>query len=130
MQLMENPEINGVEYQQGALQGFELREYVLIKFNHRCVYADAKSPCDEVLNVNHLIPRSRGGPNRASNLVCACRKHNEEKGDMSLEEYWKLWWPRFLTDQSSGESALERRRRCQCDKVGALQSLESPRSAD
>jgi len=30
MQLMQNPEIEGVEYQQGELQGFELREYVLI----------------------------------------------------------------------------------------------------
>jgi len=88
--LMRNPTIEGVEYQQGELEGFELREYVLIKFNHRCVYADAKSPCDEVLNVDHLVPRSRGGSNRASNLVCACRKHNEEKGAMSLEEYSSL----------------------------------------
>src|SRR5215471_16898481 len=89
-QLMQNPTIEGVEYQQGELEGFELREYVLIKFNHRCVYADAKSPCDKILNVDHLVPRSRGGSNRASNLVCACRKHNEEKGNLSLEEYSKL----------------------------------------
>jgi hypothetical protein len=90
MQLMENPEIEGVEYQQGELRGFELREYVLIKFNHTCAYAGARSPCDQVLNVDHLIPRSRGGSNRASNLVCACRKHNEEKGSLSLEEYSTL----------------------------------------
>jgi 5-methylcytosine-specific restriction endonuclease McrA len=90
MQLMENPEIEGVEYQEGELQGFELREYVLIKFNHTCVYAGPASPCDEVLNVDHLIPRSRSGSNRVSNLVCACRKHNEEKSNLSLEEYSKL----------------------------------------
>ena len=29
MQTMQNPEISGVEYQQGTLHGFELREYVL-----------------------------------------------------------------------------------------------------
>ncbi len=86
-QLMQNHEIEGVEYQQGELQGFEMREYVLIKFNHRCVYAGAKSPCDEVLNVDHLVPRSRGGSNRLSNLVCACRKHNEEKSNLSLGEF-------------------------------------------
>src|SRR5215471_432811 len=34
-QWMQNPEISGLEYQQGELRGFELREYVLIKFNHR-----------------------------------------------------------------------------------------------
>ena len=89
-QLMQNPEIAGVEYQQGELQGFELREYVLIKFKHACVYAGPASPCDQILNVDHLIPRSRGGSNRASNLVCACRKHNEEKNNLSLEEYSNL----------------------------------------
>jgi len=107
MQLMQNPTIEGVEYQQGALQGFELREYVLIKFNHRCVYADAKSPCDEVLNVDHLIPRSRGGSNRASNLVCACRRHNEEKGAMSLEEYSKLRGVDFAPIKAQAKAPLK-----------------------
>jgi hypothetical protein len=35
LQLMQNPEISGVEYQQGELQGYEVREYLLNKFN-RC----------------------------------------------------------------------------------------------
>src|SRR5215468_9288246 len=69
MQLMQNPEINGVEYQQGELEGFELREYVLIKFNHKCAYAGDDSPCDEILNVDHVAPRSGGGSNRVSNLA-------------------------------------------------------------
>src|SRR5215468_11050680 len=69
-QLMENPEINGVEYQQGELQGFELREYVLIKFDHRCVYAGDDSPCDQVLNVDYVVSRSRGGSNR---LILLCQ---------------------------------------------------------
>ncbi len=89
MQLMENPEINGIEYQQGELAGFELREYVLVKFNHTCIYVGAGSPCDEILNVDHVIPQSKGGSNRVSNLVLSCRKHNEEKGNLSLEEYGK-----------------------------------------
>jgi 5-methylcytosine-specific restriction endonuclease McrA len=90
MQLMQNPEIEGVEYQQGELEGFELREYVLIKFNHKCAYSGDDSPCDEILNVDHVVPRSGGGSNRVSNLVCACRKHNEEKNNLSLEEYGRL----------------------------------------
>jgi hypothetical protein len=89
-QLMVNPEIGGVEYQQGELRGFELREYVLIKFSHRCVYAGADSPCDQALNLDHIVPRSRGGSNRVSNLACACHKHNEEKNNLSLEEYGRL----------------------------------------
>lgn len=86
-QLMENTEINGVEYQQGELRGFELREYVLLKFSHKCAYRGDDSACDQVLNIDHVIPRSRGGSNRVSNLVCACRKHNEEKNNLTLEEY-------------------------------------------
>ena len=89
-QIMQNPEIEGVEYQQGELAGFELREYVLIKFKYKCVYRGDNSECDQVLNVDHVVPRSRGGSNRASNLVCACRKHNEEKSNLSLEEYGRL----------------------------------------
>ena len=107
MQLMENPEIEGVEYQQGELQGFDLREYMLIKFNHRCVYADTKSPCGEVLNVDHLTPRSRGGSNRASNLVCACRKHNEEKGARSLEEYSNLRGVDFSPIKAQAKAPLK-----------------------
>ncbi len=90
IQLMENPNIEGVEYQHGELAGYELREYVLMKFNHECAYAGDDSPCDRVLNVDHIIPRSGGGSNRVSNLVCACRRHNEEKGNLSLEDYGRL----------------------------------------
>ncbi len=107
MQLMQKPTIEGIEYQQSDLQGFELREYVLIKFNHTCVYAGAKSPCDQVLNVDHLIPRSRGGSNRASNLVCACRKHNEEKDAMSLEEYSKLRGVDFSAIKAQAKAPLK-----------------------
>src|SRR5262244_1908001 len=64
MQLMENPEINGVEYQQGELAGYELREYLLLKFGHLCAYRRSNSPCDAHLEVEHIIPRSRGGSNR------------------------------------------------------------------
>src|SRR5262249_22198309 len=69
MQLIENPEIEGVEYQQGELAGYELREYLLLKFGHQCAYRRDESPCDEYLEAEHIIPRSRGGSNRVSNLA-------------------------------------------------------------
>jgi 5-methylcytosine-specific restriction endonuclease McrA len=87
MQLMENPEINGVEYQQGELAGYELKEYLLLKFGHLCAYRRDVSPCDTWLEAEHIIPRSRGGSNRASNLTIACHKHNQEKGDRTAAEY-------------------------------------------
>jgi 5-methylcytosine-specific restriction endonuclease McrA len=37
-QAMDTPDIAGVEYQQGQLAGYEVREYVLLKWNHQCAY--------------------------------------------------------------------------------------------
>lgn len=87
MQLMDNPEIEGVEYQQGELTGYELREYLLLKFGHLCAYRRDRSPCDAFFEVEHIVPRSRGGSNRVSNLTIACHKHNQEKGDRTAAEY-------------------------------------------
>src|SRR5690606_33472877 len=42
MQAMQNPEISGMEYQQGELAGYEVREYLLEKWNRKCAYCGAK----------------------------------------------------------------------------------------
>ena len=106
-QLMQNPEIEGVEYQQGELQGYETREYVLIKFGHRCAYAGEDSPCDQVLNLDHIVARARGGSNRVSNLTLSCRKHNEEKGNLSLEEYGRLRGKDFTHVKAQAKAPLK-----------------------
>lgn len=41
LQQMENPEISGVEYQQGELFGYEIREYLLNKSQRKCAYCNA-----------------------------------------------------------------------------------------
>jgi 5-methylcytosine-specific restriction endonuclease McrA len=81
MQAMDNPEISGVEYQQGTLQGYELREYLLEKWNRTCAYCGAK---DIPLQVEHIHPRANGGSNRASNLTLACEKCNIAKGTQDI----------------------------------------------
>ena len=37
-QALENPDIEGVEYQQGTLCGYEVREYLLEKWGRQCAY--------------------------------------------------------------------------------------------
>lgn len=37
----------------------------------------------------HVIPKSRGGSNRISNLVLSCRSCNQKKSNLTLEEYLK-----------------------------------------
>lgn len=85
-QQMENPEIRGVEYQQGTLAGYEVREYLLEKFNRRCVYCGAKNV---PLQIEHIHPRSAGGTNRVSNLALACEKCNRAKGNLPVEVFLK-----------------------------------------
>ena len=83
-QKMENPEISGVEYQHGELHGYEVREYLLEKFGRKCVYCGVEYV---PLEVEHIIPKARGGSNRVSNLTIACVKCNKKKGNQTAEEF-------------------------------------------
>jgi hypothetical protein len=83
-QLLQNPETSGVEYQQGTLAGFELREYVLEKMGRQCVYCRKTGV---PLELDHLLPRTRGGPTRASNLAPACHPCNQKKGTRTAAEF-------------------------------------------
>lgn len=101
MQLMENPNISGIEYQQGTLQGYEVREYLLQRHNHTCAYCDGLSK-DQILNIEHIIPRAKGGTNRINNLVIACRTCNEDKGAI----HPKIW----MEQCGKKKSALNKKR--------------------
>jgi hypothetical protein len=83
-QKMVNPEISGVEYQQGTLFGYELKEYLLEKWNWECVYCGAK---DKPLTVEHILAKTRGGSDRLSNLTIACKDCNLRKNNLSIEVF-------------------------------------------
>lgn len=92
MQKMMNPETTGLEYQQGELQGYEVKEYLLEKFNRTCAYCGTSHG---IMEVEHMQPKSRGGSNRISNLVLACFQCNRNKGSMTVQEYLKDDPPRL-----------------------------------
>ena len=54
--------------------------------NYTCAYCGSFNN----LTVDHLIPTSRGGTHTFDNLVCACRKCNEEKGNRTPQEWGRL----------------------------------------
>jgi 5-methylcytosine-specific restriction endonuclease McrA len=83
-QMLQNAEISGVLYQQGELAGYEVREYVLEKWHRTCAYCHAAGV---PLQVEHIVPRSRGGSNRVSNLTIACEPCNTAKSTMTAEEF-------------------------------------------
>ncbi len=86
LQKQENPEISGVEYQQGTLYGWEVREYLLAKFNRTCQYCGAT---DKPLEIDHIYPKSKGGSDRVSNLTLACHDCNQSKGNQDIKDFLK-----------------------------------------
>ena len=84
LQKMKTPEISGVEYQQGELQGYEVREYLLEKWNRQCAYCGAR---DIPLQVEHIQPKAKGGTNRISNLCLACEPCNIRKGTHDIKDF-------------------------------------------
>ncbi len=85
-QALQNPQIEGLEYQQGTLWGYEVREYVLLKWNHQCAYCDARAV---PLELDHVQPRAKGGSNRVSNLTLACTSCNQRKGNQDVRDFLK-----------------------------------------
>lgn len=83
-QAMQSPEVSGTEYQRGTLFGYEVREYLLEKWRRRCAYCGAENV---PLEVDHIVPRSRGGSDRVSNLTLACHTCNQKKGNRPIKEF-------------------------------------------
>jgi 5-methylcytosine-specific restriction endonuclease McrA len=83
-QLLQNAEISGLEYQQGTLAGYEIREYLLEKFGRKCAYFKATNV---PLQIEHIVPKVRHGSHRVSNRTIACKPCNDAKGTRTAEEF-------------------------------------------
>lgn len=84
IQKIKNPDISGIEYQQGTLQGYNIRNYLLEKHNHKCFY------CEKTVSgfeVEHMLPKSRGGSDRIDNLTLSCHDCNQKKDTLTAEEF-------------------------------------------
>lgn len=86
MQLIRNPDIQGKEYQQGTLQGYETRQYLLEKWGRSCAYCGIK---DVPLQIEHILCRAKGGSNSITNLALSCEKCNLKKGTKDIREFLK-----------------------------------------
>ena len=84
LQQLENPEISGIEYQQGTLLGYEVREYLLDAWDRKCAYCGVTNT---PLQVEHIHPKAKGGTNRVSNLCLACDSCNKKKVTQEIEQF-------------------------------------------
>ncbi|KAB7704035.1 HNH endonuclease [Bacillus aerolatus] len=83
-QKMLNPDIQGVEYQQGQTHGYyDVRYFVLARDNYTCQVCRKKN---KIFNTHHIVYRSHGGTDRADNLITVCMDchtyENHQKGSI------------------------------------------------
>ena len=79
---MINPDIQGVDYQQGQTYGYyDVRYFVFARDKYTCQVCKKKN---QILNTHHIIYRSHGGTDRADNLITVCTDchthENHQKG--------------------------------------------------
>ncbi len=66
------------------------------KWNNQCAYCGS----EENLTLDHITPRSKGGRDRLTNILCACKECNKSKGHQLWSD-WYLQQPFFTTDKLS-----------------------------
>lgn len=79
---MINPAIQGVDYQHGQTYGYhDVRYFVLARDKYTCQVCKKKG---KILNTHHILYRSKGGSDRADNLITVCTDchttENHQKG--------------------------------------------------
>jgi hypothetical protein len=62
----------------------EIRQAVYARFQGRCAYCEGKST---KWHYDHIVPRSRGGPDEIDNLALACPQCNLSKNDRTPDEW-------------------------------------------
>ena len=84
-QMSSETELHGVDYQQGSLYQKKLRDFIFFRSNGKCSYCGKQAQ-----EIDHIVPRSKGGTNSVNNLTATCRACNEKKSNLSLKEFGKL----------------------------------------
>ncbi|MCY4638040.1 MAG: RNA-guided endonuclease IscB [Acidobacteria bacterium] len=83
-----NPQVEGTAYQHGPLYRRHLREYIAAQWRHRCAYCGKGDWEDATrFNLDHVKPRTAGGPDNVHNLVWSCRPCNQRKGEQPVHEF-------------------------------------------
>lgn len=84
---MINPETNGVDYKKGKCYGYyDLRYFVFARDNYTCQVCKSKG---KILRTHHIIYRSKGGTDRADNLITVCTDCHTSKNHQHGGILWQ-----------------------------------------
>jgi hypothetical protein len=73
------------------------RQSIKEKWNYECAYCGS----EENLTLDHITPRSKGGSERVTNILCACHSCNQSKGH-------KMWSDWFLSQDFFDKEKLSK----------------------
>ncbi len=89
MQKLDNPEITGTQYQQGRMYGYaDKKAYLLERENRCCIYCGIHASKAK-MEIEHVVPKSKGGTDSLNNLVLSCVACNQAKGNQDIQTYLK-----------------------------------------
>ena len=88
---MENPDVSGVDFQNGPLKGFnDVKTGIREQQNWKCLMCK-----NEIRDFHHIVPRSNGGSDNIQNQVGLCQKcHQKAHTDENFKQK--------LADKKSG----------------------------
>ena len=101
IQKLQNPEIQGDEYQQGTLAGWEnLKAYAKYRDGYKCRVCGKSKKDGKKLEVHHIIRKADGGTDVPENVVTLCEECHKahHKGERKLKfrrppqrkSYWEV----------------------------------------
>lgn len=75
-------------YNINVKQWKKIQSFIFKRDNYTCAYCGC---IGGVLEVDHIVPFSKGGSDDFNNLITSCRKCNRQKKDKSIDEFnkWK-----------------------------------------
>ena len=110
--LIADPDVFGEGYQNSERDHMQVREYVMQRDNRTCQYCGKTGVR---LEIDHVVPKSRSGSDRVSNLAASYRECNQGKGNMPVEE--------FLRDQPDRQAQVKRQLHASLQSAAHLNAL-------
>lgn len=89
MQKLENSDIQGVDYQRGRMYGYaDKKAYLFEREQGCCIYCSIHASKAK-MEIDHVVPKSKGGTDSLNNLVLSCNACNQAKGNQDVQTYLK-----------------------------------------